>query len=85
MSEALFIASNMLILLGASDITVSGNFSTCVYAIVILSYSLSVVVCLHVFGTILFDAIFAKCILTPESEISMLVLKGTTLGGEWIV
>ena len=84
-SGDLLLASKMLILLAASDITVSGNVSTCVYVIVIPLDSLSVVVCLHIFGTILFDAVFAKFILAPESDISMLVLKGTTLDGELIV
>ena len=49
---------------------------------VLISGSLTVMVCLHLFGEIVFDAVLFKCILSLESAIDRLVLKGATLGGE---
>ena len=49
---------------------------------VLISGSLTVMVCLHLFGEIVFDAVFFKCILSLESAIDRLVIKGATLDGE---
>ena len=44
--------------------------------------SLDAMFCLNIFGEILMDAVSIKCILSPESDISILVLKGSILGRE---
>ena len=41
--------------------------------------SMDNMVCLNIFLAIVFDTLFAKCILAPDSAIGRLVLKGAKL------
>ena len=61
--------------LASSDRPGSVRFSTCVNSMVLPYGSLASMGCFHLFGGGLFDAILAKIILAPESDISRLVFK----------
>ena len=62
---AIFISGKMWFLLASSGSPVSGNFATCIDSMVLPFGSMDTMVFLFFYGSVVGNAVFTKCILSP--------------------